>query len=117
MAIYELTSGTFIVTGGVLATVLAVTYGTFTYRGGGITPTPAITPATRPVRLTPVIAPAKGDVGRRGLFNLRHQIASHAVRLTAQSTVNPRRNPWQIQSPPAVTSQPAHIPAPNVATS
>jgi hypothetical protein len=38
VAIYGLTSGTFIVAGVVIATLLAVIYGTFTYRGSGITP-------------------------------------------------------------------------------
>jgi hypothetical protein len=42
---YGLTSGTFIVAGVVIVTLLGVIYGTFTYRGGGITLTPAIRPA------------------------------------------------------------------------
>jgi hypothetical protein len=38
VAIYGLASGTFIVAGVVIATLLAVAYGTFAYRGSGIYP-------------------------------------------------------------------------------
>jgi hypothetical protein len=70
VTIYGLTSGTFIVAGVVIVTLLAVIYGTFSYRGGGITVTPAIRPAARPVRLTRVIPPAKGERQMAGPLQL-----------------------------------------------